>query len=251
MQRNMPAPGRLILDLHPHSHHRVAHCRLNPARRCLLQSKRQASRPSKGNFGPARRKEFELCVRRTISPRYLPTGGATLHPPLSTRPAAWRHAPLPETTTVSGSNCAATRPVIFASAKTLPKLFSPTEPSKGSAFTLSPPKPTSPPSSCAALSRQAQIRSVRCAVCCVPSTLNQPHCQPRKANDDRARRPIAVSLDHWRKLARTTRRDADRVGHEIRTLAAAMENAIEDAWPNVEPVRRAGLISLVRRNVVF
>jgi hypothetical protein len=60
-----------------------------------------------------------------------------------------------------------------------------------------------------------------------------------------------VSLHRWRKLAHTTGRDVDRVGHEIRTLAAAMENAIEDAWPNVEPVRRAGLISLVRRNVVF
>jgi len=64
-----------------------------------------------------------------------------------------------------------------------------------------------------------------------------------------------VSLDHWRKLARTTGLDVERVEHEIRTLAAAMENAtdntIDNAWPNIEPVQRAGLISLVRRNVVF
>jgi serine/threonine-protein kinase HipA len=66
-----------------------------------------------------------------------------------------------------------------------------------------------------------------------------------------ARRPIAVSLDHWRKLARTTGLDVDRVEHEIRGLAAAMDNTIDNAWPNVEPVQRAGLISLVRRNVVF
>jgi hypothetical protein len=45
------------------------------------------------------------------------------------------------------------------------------------------------------------------------------------------------------------------VEHEIRTLAAAMENAIantiDNAWPNIEPVQRARLISLVRSNVVF
>jgi hypothetical protein len=64
-----------------------------------------------------------------------------------------------------------------------------------------------------------------------------------------------VSLHRWRKLAHTTGRDVDRVGHEIRRLAATMENAIDNtidnSWPNIEPVQRAGLISLVRSNVVF
>ncbi|GAB2827916.1 HipA domain-containing protein [Alpinimonas psychrophila] len=65
-----------------------------------------------------------------------------------------------------------------------------------------------------------------------------------------ARRPSAVSLDHWRKLARSTGLDIGRVEHEIRTLAAAMNGAIEDAWPSIDPIQRNELLPLVKRNLL-
>jgi len=65
-----------------------------------------------------------------------------------------------------------------------------------------------------------------------------------------ARRSSAASLDHWRKLARTTGLDTDRVEHEIRTLAAAMDDAIEDAWLTIDPIQRNELLPLVKRNLL-
>ena len=84
----------------------------------------------------------------------------------------------------------------------------------------------------------------------VPVILYPEYDQNLAMDISGARRPSAASLDHWRKLARNTGLDTDRVEHEIRTLAAAMNGAIEDAWPNIDPIQRNELLPLVKRNLL-
>lgn len=83
----------------------------------------------------------------------------------------------------------------------------------------------------------------------VPVLLYPEYDQNLAMDISGAARPQAATLDHWCKLARTTGLDVDRTEHEIRTLAAAMDGAIDDAWPNIEPVQRDELLPQVRRNI--
>ncbi len=83
----------------------------------------------------------------------------------------------------------------------------------------------------------------------VPVLLYPEYDQKLAMGISGARRPGAVGLDHWRKLARTTGLDVDRVEHGIRDLAAGMEEGLDDAWPGVEVRQRELLIAHVRRNI--
>ncbi len=64
-----------------------------------------------------------------------------------------------------------------------------------------------------------------------------------------ARRPRAATINHWRKLARGTGLDVDRVEHGIRTLTEAMRDALDGAWLSVDPPQRSTLMAHVRQNL--
>ena len=64
-----------------------------------------------------------------------------------------------------------------------------------------------------------------------------------------ARTSQAVSLAHWRKLAKRLDVDQDEMTALVHKLAASVGNANEDAWQTLDPRQTAALKTAVERNV--
>lgn len=64
-----------------------------------------------------------------------------------------------------------------------------------------------------------------------------------------ARRPVAVTLDHWRRLATTSGLDVDRVEAEVLRVADAIEGNLDAAWPSLRAHSRDELRAFVAGNI--
>lgn len=64
-----------------------------------------------------------------------------------------------------------------------------------------------------------------------------------------ARTSRAASLDHWRKLARTSRLDEDRVSAELTAIGDRMMDRMNDGWATVDGALRPRLVEQISRNI--
>ena len=83
----------------------------------------------------------------------------------------------------------------------------------------------------------------------VPVSLYPSYDQNLAMDISGARRPAAVTLDHWRRLATSSGLDADRVEIRVLQVAAGVEENLDDAWPSLQPSVRDELRAFVTRNI--